>query len=67
MDFIGGLPRAHGVDTIMLVANMRTKYAHLLVVSHPYTTKDNADLFAQEVVRLHGFPSSILSDKDKMF
>ena len=44
-----------------------TKYAQFLLVKHPYITKSVAKLFAKEVVRLHGIPSSIMSDKDPKF
>ena len=67
MDFIGGLPKVQGIDTIMVVVDRLTKYAHFLPVKHPYTAKDIAELFVKEIVRLHGFPSSIVSDRDKVF
>ncbi|KHN24290.1 V-type proton ATPase subunit C [Glycine soja] len=67
MDFIGGLPKVQGTDTIMVVVDRLTKYAHFLPVSHPYTAKDIASLFIKEIVRLHGFPTSIVSDRDKVF
>lgn len=67
MDFIGGLPKTHGVDTIMVVVDMLTKYAHFLLVSHPYTAKNIVKLFVKEVVRLNGFPNSIVPDKDRVF
>lgn len=67
MDFIEGLPKVQGVDTVMVVMDSLTKYAHFLPISHPYTVKEIAELFIQEVVRLHGFPSSIVSDRDKVF
>ncbi|GAU45214.1 hypothetical protein TSUD_244190 [Trifolium subterraneum] len=65
MDFISGLPKVQRVDTIMVVVDRLTKYAHFLPVKHPYTAKDIAELFIKEIVRLHGFPSSIISDRDK--
>jgi hypothetical protein len=67
MDFIGGLPKAQGIDTVMVVVDRLSKYAHFLPVKHPYTAKDIAELFIKEIVRLHGFPSSIVSDRDKVF
>lgn len=36
-------------------------------LSHPYTTKEVDELFIKEIVRLHGFPASIVSDKDRLF
>lgn len=67
MDFIGGLPKVQGVDTVMVVVDRLTKYAHFFPISHPYTAKGIAEVFLQEVIRLHGFPSSIVSDRDKVF
>ncbi|MCH81990.1 enzymatic polyprotein, partial [Trifolium medium] len=65
MDFIGGLPKVSGVDTAMVVVDRLTKYAHFVPVKHPYTAKDIADLFIRDIVKLHGFPSSIVSEREK--
>ncbi|PNX76538.1 hypothetical protein L195_g032490, partial [Trifolium pratense] len=67
MDFIGGLPKAQGVDTIMVVVDRLTKYAHFLPICHPYTAKEVANVFIKEIVKLHGFPNSIVSDRDRVF
>jgi len=45
----------------MVVVDKLTKYAHFIGLSHSYTTKDVAAVFAHEVVRLHGFPAKILT------
>ena len=67
MDFIGGLPKACGVDIILVVIDRLTKYAHCVAIAHPYTAKDVAVVFVKEIIRLHGFPSSIVTDKDRVF
>jgi len=67
MDFIGGLPKAQGKDNILVVVDRLTKYAHFFALSHPYTAKEVAELFIKELVRLHGFPASIVSDRDRLF
>ena len=67
MDFIIGLPKIEGADIILVVVDRLTKYAHFLLARHPYTSKSMAKLFIKEVVRLHGIPSSIVSDWDPTF
>lgn len=56
-----------GVDTIMVVVDRMTKYAHFFALKHPYTAKEVATAFVKEVVKLHGFPNTIVSDKDRVF
>ncbi|KAD4584182.1 hypothetical protein E3N88_21783 [Mikania micrantha] len=62
LDFISGLPVSNRLDTILVVVDRLSKYAHFLALSHPFTAKSVASLFCKEIVRLHGFPLSIVSD-----
>ncbi|GJS46567.1 retrotransposon gag domain, retroviral aspartyl protease [Tanacetum coccineum] len=67
MDFIVGLPISNRVDTILVVVDRLSKYAHFLCLSHPFTAKGVAFVFCKEIVHLHGFPRSIISDRDVVF
>lgn len=67
MDFIDGLPRSEGYTVIFVVVDRLSKYAHFIPVRHPYTAPIIANLFVKEIVRLHGVPESIVSDRDKVF
>jgi len=51
-----------GFDTILVVVDHLTKYAHFFPLAHTFTTKDIVALFIKKVVRLHGFSSSIVSN-----
>jgi hypothetical protein len=67
MDFIDGLPSSHGKTTIFVVVDHLTKYAHFCPVGHPYTALTIAQLFVNNIVKLHGVSQSIVSDRDKIF
>lgn len=67
MDFITGLPKSKGFEAILVVVDRLSKYAHFVPLKHPYSAKTLAEIFTREVVRLHGIPNSIVSDRDPIF
>nr|XP_051211532.1 uncharacterized protein LOC127329025 [Lolium perenne] len=67
MDFIEGLPKVGGKSVILTVVDRFSKYAHFIALGHPYTAASVARAFFDGIVRLHGFPSSIVSDRDPVF
>jgi hypothetical protein len=67
MDFIDGLPLADGANTILVVVDRFTKYAHFVPLKYPYTAPKVARVFVDSIVKLHGMPHSITSDRDAIF
>ena len=67
MDFITGLPKVFDKDCIFVVVDRQKKFAHFFVVTTTFTVAKVAELFFKEVVRLHGLPKSIVSDRDSRF
>ena len=67
MDFMEGLPKVGGKSVIMTVVDRFSKSAHFIPLGHPYTAETVARAFFGEVVRLHGIPTSIVSDRDPVF
>ena len=63
MDFVVGLPRApRGYDAIWVIVDRLTKSAHFLAIHNNFSLNRLADLYVDEVVKLHGVPVSIVSD-----
>ena len=68
MDFIVSLPRtAAGFDAILVVVCRLTKMVHFLPCTTNIDAPPTALLFFREVVRHHGMPQSIISDRDPRF
>ena len=68
MDFVIGLPRTRRQhDAIWVIVDRLTKSAHFLPVSNDDPLDKLAQLYVEEIVRLHGVPISIVSDRDPRF
>jgi transposase InsO family protein len=67
MDFIEGLPKSNGEEVILVVVDRLTKFAHFVPLSHPYTVQTIAQAFIDNVMKLHGAPIAIVSDRDRIF
>jgi hypothetical protein len=67
MDFIEGLPKSDGYDTILVVLDRFTKHSHFVPLKHPFTASIVAKAVMDNVPKLHGLPRTIVSDRDKIF
>jgi transposase InsO family protein len=67
LDFMEALPRVRGKSVILTVVDRFSKYAHFIPLAHPYSTETVAQAFFSDIVRLHGMPQSIVSDRDTVF
>ena len=68
MDFVTGLPRTQRQhEAIWVIVDRLTKSAHFLPVSNDDPLDKLAKLYMEEIVRLHGVPISIVSDRDPRF
>lgn len=67
LDFIKGLPSSHVKSTILVVVDRLSKFACFIALSHSFTIKTIAELFVDNIVKLHGIPKSIVSDRDLIF
>ena len=68
MDFMVELPvtgRKH--DSVWVMVDRLTKLAHFLPVRTDYSLDKLAELYIKEIVRLHGIPMFIISDRDLTF
>ena len=68
MDFVSGLPLTQQKhDYVWVIVDKLTKSAHFIPVRIDYSMDRLAELYVDEIVRLHGVPLSIVSDRDSRF
>src|SRR5262245_35378432 len=66
-DFVTNLPESNGYDSILVFIDRLTKMSHFILYHKTTTALQFAELFIKNIVRLHGLPDSIVSDRDSLF
>ena len=68
IDFVVEFPRTTKQhDSVWVIVDRYTKSTHFLLVRMTYTIDQYTELYVREIVRLHGVPKSIVSDRDPIF
>jgi hypothetical protein len=67
MDFIIGLLKSGNKSVIMVVVDHLSKYSHFYALQHPFTTSMVAQIFMDQVFKLHGMLHSIVFYCDPTF
>ena len=68
MDFVTALPKTRkNNDSIWVIVDRFTKSAHFLAIRTNQSSEELAKIYIREIVKLHGVPISIISDRDSRF
>lgn len=67
MDFIEGILKSTGKDSIMVVVSRLTKYSHFIALTHPFSTMIMAQVFFENIFKYHGIPKTVVRDRDPIF
>jgi transposase InsO family protein len=67
MDFLGPFPPSEGFNYLFVVICRLTSMIHLIPTRTTVRASEVAELYHRHVWRLHGLPTSIVSDRDSKF
>ena len=67
LDFVTGLPPSEGNDTVLTIIDRFSKAVHYIPLPKLPSASEMADLLVLHVVRLHGIPTDIVSDRGSQF
>lgn len=67
LDFVEGLQKSNSYTTILVVIDRFSKYPHFIPLAHPFTASQVAQAYMDNVYKLHGLPTILISNRDRIF
>ena len=67
MDFITDLPYSDRYDTILVIIDRLTEMSHFIPCRKDLEVPQFATLFLKGIIRLHGIPRDIITDRESLF
>lgn len=67
MDFITRLPPSGGKVIILVVVDPLSKHAHFSALGPNFTASQVVEIMLWDVIKIHGVPAQIISDRDSLF
>ena len=67
LDFLTDLPQSEGMTVILVVVDRFSKMSHFIPMPRIPDAEETAKAFIREIVRLHGLPSEVISDRGPQF
>ena len=67
LDFVEGFPRVCGKLVVFTMVDRFSKCVHFIALGHPYLATSVLHVFFKQILRLHGIPRSIVSDRNLVF
>lgn len=65
--FIVSLPKSGNKSAMMVVVGHLSKYTHLCTLKHPFTPSMVAQIFIDQIFKLHAIPTSIVFNRGPAF
>lgn len=67
MNFISGLLKSSKKKVLFVVVDKLTKYSRFMALNHTYTAANVAQVFIEEIYKVHSLPNNIINDRDLIF